>query len=205
MENPWLSAARASALLPVPPPTGIKPIPDPPDPPDPPNPASSFPLALFPPLSTSPPKSQKQSKLGQSHLCPASKASNTQTGSALQQSSPSFSGVSNPNPRNPRSTSTVHEHPVVTDAEPAALAPAQEGSNIPVSVQDGPMPPFLQRQPTIPPAQKLVERIRKSEDKTLKRLAPINISDSGRPTAIEWRSTTILAPDLSLSVSLVTT
>ncbi|WZZ48575.1 hypothetical protein YC2023_048682 [Brassica napus] len=61
MENPWLSSARASALLPVPPPAGVKPSSVPPDPPDP---ASSFPLTHFPPLSSSSPKSQKQSKLG---------------------------------------------------------------------------------------------------------------------------------------------
>ncbi|KAJ4889149.1 Uncharacterized protein Rs2_28897 [Raphanus sativus] len=201
MENPWLSAARASALLPVPPPTGIKPIPDPPDPPDPPNPASSFPLALFPPLSTSPPN--LRNNLNWANLICALLLKLQTLKLALLCNSPLLLSLvfQIPIPE----TLDLLLLPVVTDAEPAALAPAQEGSNIPVSVQDGPMPPLLQRQPTIPPAQKLVERIRKSEDKTLKRLAPINISDSGRPTAIEWRSTTILAPDLSLSVSLVTT
>lgn len=47
-----------------------------------------------------------------------------------------------------------------------------------------PQPPLLQRHPVLPPAPKLVERIRKLEDKTLKRLAPITISETGRPTML---------------------
>ncbi|XP_013688915.1 proline-rich protein 36-like [Brassica napus] len=222
MENPWLSSARASALLPVPPPAGVKPSSVPPDPPDP---ASSFPLTHFPPLSSSSPKSQKQSKLGVSRTSHASKATNPTTESPLFQSVSSHSSALNLNFRNPRSTSTVHEKyrillpknssPIQTNkasghsippatlpnispltplgpvADPSvATSPPSCSHDTPAvpavsdPAQACPQPPLLQRHPVLPPAPKLVERIRKLEDKTLKRLAPITISETGRPTVL---------------------
>ncbi|CAN7077673.1 unnamed protein product, partial [Brassica oleracea var. botrytis] len=203
----WLSSARASALLPVPPPAGVKPSSVPPDPLDPPNPASSFPLTHFPPFSSSSPKSQKQSKLGVSRTSHASKATNPTTESPLFQSVSSHSSALNLNFRNPRSTSTVHEQyrilppknssPIQTNKASGHSIPPVTLPNISPLTPLGPVadpsvatsPPSCShdtpaRHPVLPPAPKLVERIRKLEDKTLKRLAPITISETGRPTVL---------------------
>ncbi|KAF8109318.1 hypothetical protein N665_0098s0046 [Sinapis alba] len=69
-------------------------------------------------------------------------------------------------------SSTVHENPI--SQKPATISPLQ--------VRTTPLPHFAQRPTPLGPT--LAEKLRVSEDKSLRRLAPITIGESGRPRVL---------------------
>ncbi|RID75913.1 hypothetical protein BRARA_B02927 [Brassica rapa] len=87
---------------------------------------------------------------------------------------------------NPTSSSPVHTNKAssslktTTASHPANKTPSipttEKSLPIPLASASNPTPPL-----TAPPALSLVERLRLAEDKTLKRLAPVTLSESGRP------------------------
>lgn len=93
-------------------------------------------------------------------------------------------------PKNsPILTNKASTHPLHTQP-PSILPVGEEPSSPPLPpsnqthILPPPLPSTAARPPTIPLPPSLVERIRRSEDKTLKRLAPVSIAPSGRPCVL---------------------
>ncbi|KAF2566600.1 hypothetical protein F2Q68_00026740 [Brassica cretica] len=90
--------------------------------------------------------------------------------------------VSPPSQQNPSVTNTIHETLTQNQQEPPPQPPVNP---IPGNPTPNPTPRHIPPvNPTPRPAPTLVEKIRRSEDKTLQRLAPITIAASGRPRVL---------------------
>ncbi|RID64882.1 hypothetical protein BRARA_D00118, partial [Brassica rapa] len=83
--------------------------------------------------------------------------------------------------QHPPPSTNVELPPSVNPSDPPSTPPVTP----PVTTDPLKVPPATAFQPNIPPVSpSLVERIRRSEDKTLSRLAPVTISSSGRPRVL---------------------
>ncbi|CAH2070764.1 unnamed protein product [Thlaspi arvense] len=205
MQNPWFSHGHASDLNPLPLTAGDSLLPPPLVPLDPPDPLASFPLSQFPPLSS--PLSQKTSSFPRTTplKAPVGKTgdkicSNTETTDVemtqLHTTSPEAAEPSFPKTRS--ENVTVPEN--FTVLKPRSTSPLQTNkalntaSSIPTAATKAQVPQPVQQsraqQPTVPVENQtangptLAERTRTFEDRSLRRLAPITFSDTGRPRVI---------------------
>lgn len=210
MANPWFPSGSAPVFIP-PLATACDsqdPVPSlPPEPPDPPNP---FPLSSYPPLSSSSPSSARSlpnttSSTSPVVLVPTLSHSST-VGEALVPSPPSLTPQTRSitTVQNCRSETTVASthvadnyvvlqprlsSPIQTNKAttpnpnlnpPSLPSPKPNHPSLPVPSLLGPNPPSLNH--SLPEAPStLVEKLRKAHDKTLSRLAPVSLTDSGRP------------------------
>ncbi|CAN7106549.1 unnamed protein product, partial [Brassica rapa subsp. narinosa] len=164
MSNPWTTGSRSSASPPSSCTTGDKRNLIPPDPPDP---LSHLPLAQYPPLSPTIP-SRRSRAIAFSTVAPLL---STPT---VQQISAGLSATDIA----PCNVDTEMQL-VCSDAAPM---PSERTTAPPPLTFDRPQTSV--KPPPLPPNPTLVKKIRRFEDKTLKRIAPVNFFSSGRPTVM---------------------
>ncbi|KAF3570155.1 hypothetical protein F2Q69_00063187 [Brassica cretica] len=168
MVNPWLPPNGVSALSPPRLTTGDSSILTPPIPLDPPDPD-------FPPLGSVPPKSPRFSSQTGKPSRPATKSFTPKTvavnPTTVQPSStlPAANETSAPFSHSETFPQSNTPLPIINNPPPATSTPIDPTQSVP--------PPF----PTNTP---LLEKIRKLEDKSLKRLAPVTLSDKGIPRVL---------------------
>ncbi|KAF8106989.1 hypothetical protein N665_0129s0058 [Sinapis alba] len=209
MANPWFPSGSASAFIPPLATAGDSQDP-PPLPPDPPDPANPLSLSSFPLLSSSPsPKSARlslrtaprgpvvlASDSSTGVAAPALPFSTPQTGSTVPKSGSGFTvaTVASEPLNTPSPSTTPPSLPSISTANsilPPLLSLPKIKPVVPIppnlplpaqtlTSQNPPAPSIKTTAPT-PVGSSLVERLRKSVDKTLSRLAPVSLSESGRP------------------------
>ncbi|KAF3583658.1 hypothetical protein F2Q69_00031349 [Brassica cretica] len=211
MANPWFPSGSASAFsLPLDT-AGDSRSSTPPLPPDPPGPSCPFQDPLFPPLSSSKPThlSLRTAYLGPVDKTSASAFPPSAAPSTAQAPEP-VASVTDSRTTVPgsRSGNTVAHPPVSKNliqnppTPPSPTLTAATTSSSPPLILDTPLNPNAFTPPTLNsappykaasntnntqtnkparPQPPLVERLRLSNDKSLSRLAPVSISDTGRP------------------------
>lgn len=213
MKNAWNIPSRASALIPPPAITGEG-QPPPPLPPDPPDPNSPFPPSHFPPLSPNHPaktpvhypKTSSRSQTKTSKLVASSTPQRDVIMADPQTTDEETVIVVDASPKVDLETQTPKltvQGPLTEnlEIEAAPVAPVPTSSSdttLPIHSETivAPMPSETLTPPTAPslppPSQpptsssapSLVDKIRKREDKTLKRLALLTLSASGCPRVL---------------------
>ncbi|XP_013595094.1 PREDICTED: uncharacterized protein LOC106303347 [Brassica oleracea var. oleracea] len=164
MSNPWLTPRRASALSPPSLAAGDDQNPIPPLPPDPPD------LGQYPPLSPSSTKTILARNSSPKTVVSVKGTSTSTVGSAEAKSTlkPKIIG-----------SEGKTEAPL-----PASVTPPPT-VNVSPAAQQEPQKSFVQQMPQNSSTQQtpsLVEKIRRLEDKSLTRLAPVSFAENGRQT-----------------------
>uniref|UniRef100_M4CGZ6 DUF4283 domain-containing protein n=1 Tax=Brassica campestris TaxID=3711 RepID=M4CGZ6_BRACM len=211
MSNPWASGLRASALFPSSLAAGKEQSHIPPHPPDPPDPKSQLSVLQFPPLSPKvltvrtlavstkdrstlpvPTVSTETTTSTDIEMLASDLSSqNQEIGSEIPRSVITFEP--NPQTKNftvlpPKTSSPLHTNKALTP--PTIHRPSPETDPIVDTVLPSPLVEEMQNNASFPapannpPEPTLIEKIRRFEDKSLKRLAPVTISASGRPSVL---------------------
>lgn len=200
MQNRWALPGRVSAVQPSSSTSGDALLP-PSFPPDPPDPSSPLSPHLFPPLASTP--LLTRSEIRRSHLTPpitdtpmtqaldsspgAAHGSPTQFGS-LSQIEIQITVPATENPKSPFSLDTFtlsppQEHVASTVAKPNSK------SSLPTSYPTPEEPQPTIQNPTLPtppllPTPTLADKLRVKGDRSLTRIAPVILSNSGRPRVL---------------------
>lgn len=200
MQNRWALPGRVSAVQPSSSTSGDALLP-PSFPPDPPDPSSPLSPHLFPPLASTP--LLTRSEIRRSHLTPpitdtpmtqaldsspgAAHGSPTQFGS-LSQIEIQTTVPATENPKSPFSLDTFtlsppQEHVASTVAKPNSK------SSLPTSYPTPEEPQPTIQNPTLPtppllPTPTLADKLRVKGDRSLTRIAPVILSNSGRPRVL---------------------
>ncbi|KAF3532673.1 hypothetical protein DY000_02042414 [Brassica cretica] len=188
MENPWFPSGSASAFSPPLDTAGDSRSLVLPHPPNPPDPSSPFPVTHYPPLSSSSTKTTRRSLRTAFATSDVPETRSTTVPLSGSENTVAEAPASEPfTILPPKETS-----PIVTNK--ASGLPSKDKSSLPKQntiphPTQNPLAPnsstvkkSLNR--SIPHGLSLVEKLRKSEDKTLTRLALVSLSDSGRPRVL---------------------